>query len=166
MRRFSGWWLVSLALLAGSVVVLRAVQHPSGPPAPALPEEDWDIPRIVAHLKARGVELQALPTYKDGPLFPSAFFLTAERDWSYLNRLPRDPRQIDRWQGIVFCGPRGREPENTDVDHLWEDCYFIAGRFFFFGDRALLRQIREALCEPALEPVSRWTRTLFHPTVT
>jgi hypothetical protein len=110
-----------------------------------LPEDDWDIPRLLAHLNARGLQLQAIPTHKDGPLSTSAFFTTVPRDWSYFSRLTRNARQIEQWQGIAFCGPRGPETENADVDYLWGDRCFVAGRFFFYGDRALLKEIRAAL---------------------
>jgi hypothetical protein len=149
MWRFNRRWFLLLALLAGSVVALRITQHASGPPGLTLPEDDWDIPRLLAHLNARGLQLQAIPTYKDGPLSPSAFFTTVPRDWSYFSRLTRNARQIEQWQGIVFCGPRGPETENADVDYLWDDRYFVAGHFFFYGDRALLQTIRDAFQEPA-----------------
>jgi hypothetical protein len=142
MWRFNRRWFLFLALLAGSVVALRIAQHASGPPGPTLLEDNWDIPRLVAHLNARGLQVHVIPTQKDGPLFPSVFLTTRERDWSYFNRLTRDARQIEQWQGTVYCGLRGCEPDSADLDRLWGDCYFTAGPFLFFGDRALLEKVR------------------------
>jgi hypothetical protein len=80
--------------------------------------------------------------------FP-AFFPTVDRDWAYFNGLSRDTRQIEQWQGIVFCGLRG-QVENADVDYLRDDRYLIAGHVGVFisgvsggpplhGDRHLRR---------------------------
>jgi hypothetical protein len=54
----------------------------------------------------------------------------------------------DRWRGIVFCEFSRQLGEIPDAElERWGEYGMRLGPFVFFGDPALLRQIRQALPE-------------------
>jgi hypothetical protein len=146
MTRRRGRWFLLLALLA-AVVVWRLSPRSARPQTEELPLDDQDIPRLVAHLEEKGLPLRAVSTRKDGSFHLNAYLTTTASTWQDLNRLPKDPRQIELWRGTLYCERVGPYPR-ADLDRLWGDCYFAAGPFVFFGDRRLLEQIRAALSMP------------------
>jgi hypothetical protein len=50
MRQLDGRWLLAIALVTCCLISLRAVKRPAGTAKATLPADDWDIPRLVAHL--------------------------------------------------------------------------------------------------------------------
>jgi hypothetical protein len=133
--------LALAALLAAALVgarLRRAAQ-------PTLDLSGWDVPRLVEHLRGRGLPLRAVSTIKDGPIGNSAYLTTTDRSWRELNLLFAAPEQIDHWQGTLYCErvrPRGSRDEQAA---LWGDCCLLVEPFLFFGDRELLLKVREAL---------------------
>jgi hypothetical protein len=144
MRRYQKYALLLPALLICSLIAFQCQQPPSATRETTFPGDDGNIPRLLALLNTRGLQLHAISTQKDGLLHHSVYLTTTERSWSYFNGLLRDPKQIHRWQGAVYCGLKGA-PENADFAFLWQDCSFTAGPFFFFGDRSLLKKIQAVL---------------------
>jgi hypothetical protein len=71
----AGWLLVS-AFLAGAVLVLGVGPRKRGPTSPALPLDDWDIPRLVAHLNGKGLGVRAVSTEADVVVHGTAFLTT------------------------------------------------------------------------------------------
>jgi hypothetical protein len=113
---------------------------------PAVPLDDWDVPRLVAHLNAEGLRLRLVPTQQDGVVAQRAFLTTTSKDWAELNCLSRIPECIDRWQGCLYCErSTTRTGSWDDQVQEWGDCCLVVGPFLFFGDRDLLERIRAAL---------------------
>jgi hypothetical protein len=148
MPRLPTRWFLLPALLAGAVPAVW-VAHTSRRGPAALPPDDWDIPRLVAHLKEKGLDLRAVPTTRDGELEYNAYLTTTNARWLDLNGLMKDPQLIGRWRGTVYCERRHNRSAVVTLHQLWGDCYFLAGPFLFFGDRQLLEQIRAALTSPS-----------------
>jgi hypothetical protein len=147
MSRFDGRWALTFALLAATLATLWLLQraHRTAPPL-----DDWDVPQLVAYLNRQGLKLRVVPVPKEGPESQGVFLTSTEHEWSYFNRLFKDPRHIERWQGTLYC-EWGDGPQGVDLDTMYGDCYYRAGPFFFFGDRALLKQVHAALTDPAVQ---------------
>jgi hypothetical protein len=138
-------WFLLPALLAGVLVVFCNRQHRDHPASPIVPLHDWDIPQLVAFLNDEGLELRLVVTGKGGGL-PNAFLTTTSKGWEDLTILPKQPEQIERWQGILYCEHAqclGATWPRLTQD--WGDCYLVAGPFLFFGDPQLLGRVRAAL---------------------
>jgi hypothetical protein len=123
----------------------------TGPPVPRRDLTRWDLPRLLEHLRARGVDLYATSPMKDGPIVDKVYLTTEPRDWPELQQLFRDNDQIDRWRGVLFCERLNVQDDRTWDLQRWGDCCLVVGPFVFFGDRDLLARVRAALadsCEP------------------
>jgi hypothetical protein len=146
MTGIASWRRPPLVLAAAVVLAAALAGARARRPAPeALDLSDWDVPRLAEHLRGRGLPLRAVSTIKDGPIGNNAYLLTADRTWKDLTHLSRGREHIDRWRGTLYC-ERLRQPGNRDEQAaLWGDCCLLVGPFLFFGDRELLRKVREAL---------------------
>jgi hypothetical protein len=138
-------WNLLPALVAGALLASPVGRRTGGTATPPGPLDDWDIPRLVAFLNDKGLGLRMVATPKDGVIGPTAFLTTTARGWDDFNRLPKDPRQIDRWQGILYCerGPGG--DAWSALVRQWGDCCLVVGPFLFFGDPDLLARVCAAL---------------------
>jgi hypothetical protein len=136
--------VLATALLAGWIG-----WRGGGPETSAVPFDEWDIPRMVAHLNDAGLQLRIVSTLKNGLVGQAVFLTTTSKEWQDLNRLPKDQKQIHRWQGTLYC-------ESSSIDsparsrwsewsRQWGDCCLVAGPFFFYGDPELLDRVRAAL---------------------
>ena len=147
MVKFRTGWLLPLALLAFAALAV-AVGQRVGPPLPDAPADDWNIPQLLAYLNEAGLDLRLVATQKEGGLCSSAFLTITDKAWIDLNRLPKDPKQIERWRGALYCeqGPGG--DAWSDLRRQWGDCCLILGPFLFFGDPDLLARVRDVLTAP------------------
>jgi hypothetical protein len=94
---------------------------------------------------ARGLDLRAVPTWEKGAIVHNAFLTVGDRPWTDLADLRKDPPNIDRWTGVVYCERLLREDAVEARERLWPDACLYADPFLFFGDPELLKQIRAAL---------------------
>jgi hypothetical protein len=140
--RVSPAWLA--AFLAGA---LLAVWVGGGRAPPGGTLDGWDVPRLAAYLNRQGLGLHMVSASKDGANQQAAFLTTTGKGWEDFNRLTKDPGQVHRWQGTLYCewGSWGHEGSILGFPPP-EDCWII-GPFLFFGDRELLARVRAALTE-------------------
>jgi hypothetical protein len=148
MRRWHNRWLLLPALLAGALPAVWVPPGGSRRDSAQMPPDDWDIPRLVTHLREKGLDLRAVPAQKDGGYHPHAYLTTTDARWQDLNRLSRDPRRMEPWRGTLYCEWKSHRVAAADPAGLWDDGSFIAGPFLFFGDRRLLEQVRAAFPPP------------------
>jgi hypothetical protein len=119
--------------------------------APPPPLEGWDVPRLLAHLRASGLDLRAVPTDRDGQAARDrAFLTTADRPWEELNALLATPEQVGRWRGTVFCERLHQPGSRDEALRHWGGCGLRAGPFVLFGDPDLLDRVRAALAPEAV----------------
>jgi hypothetical protein len=134
------------ALLAAGLAVGAWALRPGGPPArPAPRRDDWDVPRLVERLHARGLDLHVTPVIRGGPTGRSVYLSETERDWIDLSRLRAAREYVGEWRGVVLCewnGPRGGDYARVST---WGDACVELPPFVFFGDPALRDRIEEAL---------------------
>jgi hypothetical protein len=130
---------VSLATLVGSLLSRN----------PAAPDmHGWGMPDLLHHLETRGLHYHAIPTLENAPILWSAYLTRQERPWEDYGRHCMDPGRIDRWSGVVYCQREVREEAREFEVLLWGECGLRAGPFVFFGDPAMLAEIRAALGIP------------------
>jgi hypothetical protein len=138
-----------VSVLVAGALFLHCVGQRAGGPAPAAgPLDDWDVPRLVAHLNGKGLGLRVVSTLKvGGGTHRMAFLTTTDQGWEELTRLLRGRSQIDRWRGTLYCerGPAGGDWD--DLKRQWGDCCLVVGPFLLFGDRELLGRVRAALSD-------------------
>jgi hypothetical protein len=137
-------WPLLPALLAG-LLALGLGQRRGGSGPPGVPLEDWDIPRLLAHLNGEGLRLRVVATQHNGATQHTAFLTTTDKAWAELNRLTRDEKRIDEWRGTLHCerGP-GRD-DWASLTGQWGERCLVVGPFLLYGDRQLLARVRAAL---------------------
>jgi hypothetical protein len=139
-------WLLLPALLAGVLLVFSTGQRRDHTASPVVPLHDWDIPRLVAYLNDEGLGLRLVVTDKDGVVCPNAYLTTTSKGWEELNALVKQPEQIERWQGILYCEhAQCLGATWPSLTQHWGDCCLVVGPFLFFGDPHLLGRVRAAL---------------------
>jgi hypothetical protein len=142
------FWPLASVPLAGALLIHCVGQRRDGPAPVAGPLDDWDIPRLVAHLNGQGLGLRVVSTLKGRVGSDrTAFLTTTDQGWEELSRLIRGRSQIDRWRGTLYCerGPAGGDWD--DLKRQWGDCCLVVGPFLLFGDRELLGRVRAALSD-------------------
>jgi hypothetical protein len=137
------------ALLVSASLAVWIGQRVHGPATSDVPPDDWDIPRLVAHLNDQGLGLRMVSTLKTDVIDQTAFLTTTNKKWQVLNRLPKDHKQIDLWRGTLYC-ELGRDglfmrDDWSALTSQWGDCCLVIGPFLFYGDRELLGRVRAAL---------------------
>lgn len=143
MQRFFRYGVVPAALAAFVLLAVSLGQRRAGLPS-APPLDDWDIPELAAQLNRAGLEVRMEAVPKNGVIGPSAFLISAEKDWDDLNSLSKDPRRISEWRGIVYCERVGRS-DSSALARQWGGRCLDAGPFLFYGDAGLLARVRAAL---------------------
>lgn len=142
------FWPLAAVLVAGALFVHRVGQRTGGTATGAAPLDDWDVPRLVAHLNGKGLGLRVVSTLKDGGgTHRMAFLTTTDQGWEQLSRLSRGGAQTDRWRGTLYCerGPAGGDWD--DLKRQWADCCLVVGPFLLYGDCELLGSVRAALSD-------------------
>ena len=150
MRLPRAHWILLAGFVASVLLAAALGQRTASPRTPPLPLNDWDIPQLVDYLHRAGIRLHVAPTAKDGVVQNTAFLTTTERTWYELNRLRKDAKQLDPWQGILYC-------ERLELDEMWRvmadqwgDFGWSAGPFLFYGDPELLARVRAVLLDAPL----------------
>ena len=89
-------------------------------------------------------ELYIIAATADGdPDKGGVYICETPRSWVELQRLPRNPESIDRWQGAVYAFI---SPTNVDTNVIdWGENGLTVGHVRFFGDARLIARIRAAL---------------------
>ena len=137
------WLALGFALLLGAALMRWWAKEP--PPARPPDLDDWDIPRLLRHLENRGLHLRPIATLQKGPIAHNLYLTCTGQGWVEVDGLLKAPAQIDRWRGTVYCEMIFNPVRRMQRLDQWGDCGLGVGPFVFFGDRALLRQIRDAL---------------------
>jgi predicted amidohydrolase YtcJ len=140
--------LLGASFMATAFLTVWCFQPPVAPAPASHPLDNWDIAQLADHLNRAGVELRTVSVQKNGVIDSSAFLTATAMDWSYLNRLNKDPKRIHEWRGIVFCS---REMPNSaaKLARQREEHCLLVGPFIFYGDAELLERIGAALNHPA-----------------
>jgi hypothetical protein len=134
--------LIGVPLLIGLLLGIRECR-PAQKLGPDLREAD--LSRLAELLREHGLDWRLAPGNERGDLRHNGFLTTTDLDWRKLHIIPKAPEQIGRWQGTVYC-ERLNQPNSRDQQiPMWGDCCVRIGPFVFFGDRAMLAQLREAL---------------------
>ena len=141
VRTRAGCWLA-----AACVAAVALVTH--GPGRRQVPGanrmESWVVADMRARLRERLPHFHQTADAADDS--EAGFYLTATPCvWESLNLLPRVPERAARWRGVVHCVRYGSEIRPAVEE--WGGCALTAGPFLFFGDPALLAEVREALRE-------------------
>src|SRR5262245_49507992 len=97
-------------VLAGSLAGLSLLaawgwRHTDDEPTAAIPDmAGWDVPRMAAHLRSRGLTFRLIPGDEQGiNIAHSAYLTTTARTWQQLNGLPKVREQLGAWEGTVYC---------------------------------------------------------------
>ncbi len=143
------------AVLAAPVLLSWVALRRDDLATSAVPLDDWDIPRLVAHLNDAGLRLRIVSTMRDGGSVQTAFLTTTAKEWEDLDGLPKDQKHIRRWRGTLYCergqvsdlGGVGRTfgDDWSGLTRQWGDRCLVAGPFLFYGDPELLDRVRAAL---------------------
>ncbi len=132
----------------GLVIVLGAAwAWDSWPTEPVNDLSDWQLRRLVEHLRARGLPIRAVSTSQNGPLCDTAYLTLTDQDWLELNHLFRGVKQIGDWRGVLYCERISRPATRAQQARLWGDCCLVVGPFLFYGDRDLRARVRKALTD-------------------
>jgi hypothetical protein len=137
-----------LALLIATGPNWRPAPDPSQPPGGRLHlmgKDGWKVADLLRYLESCDLDLYAAPTGSGEFNGWNAYLFRDEKSSENLTALPADPRQLYRWEGVVYC-EYVPHPEGMEVRlRCWGDACLRAGPFLFFGDPALLAKIRQAL---------------------
>ena len=141
IARFLGIQLVVAIAMTG--VLAGAGGRRTEARTPAL--KDWTVEDLVAHLHKSGLELRAVPTFEKASVNSGAFLTTTDKPWDALNTLRINVKEVERWQGTVFCAREVKQDGSTIWFELWGEGGTRIGPFVFFGDPQLRARIADAL---------------------
>ena len=133
---------LTVLLVVASLLVANRARRSHGGERPPL--DDWDVPRLVDHLRKEGLQLRVVPTHKGGVPRYNAYLTTTDKKWEEFNHMCKVSEQMARWRGSLYV-ERSNYPA-TRAEY-WGDCCLAAGPFVFFGDRDLLVRVRNVLGE-------------------
>jgi hypothetical protein len=140
-----GCWLLVAAVLASALLAVSLRPREASTARPAVPLDDWDIARLVAHLNSKGLRLRMVATGRNGVIDQTAFLTTTNKGWQDFNHLTRDEDQISQWQGTLYCTQGLGRNAVAELTRQWGDRCLVVGPFLFYGDRELLERVRAAL---------------------
>jgi lambda repressor-like predicted transcriptional regulator len=107
--------------------------------------DDWRVEDLMAHLRAKGLELRAVPSFEKAPLNNGAFLTTTDDPWSKLNALHTGTTCVETWRGTVSCHRIPKGPALQDWFELCGDNASCVGPFVLYGDPELRARIQAAL---------------------
>lgn len=131
--------LTVLLVVASLLVARRALRAPSDGGHQL---DDWDVPRLVDHLRKEGLDLRVVSTREGGKARHNAYLTASGKGWKELNLMLKVPEQAEQWRGSLYV-ELCQHPEVRAS--YWGDCCLVAGPFVFFGDRDLLARVRAIL---------------------
>jgi hypothetical protein len=130
------------ALLVAGLLALPGLRRGE---ARGVAMDNWQIEDLVAQLRAKGLELRAVPTFEKAPVNNGAFLTTTDDPWSRLNCLNTNTQRIETWKGTVCCHRLPKESPGQVCLDLWGDNATCVGPFVLVGDPELQARIRAAL---------------------
>jgi hypothetical protein len=133
---------LAVALLVAALMAVPGLRRGE---ARGVAMDDWQIEDLVAHLRAKGLEFRAVPTFQKAPLDYGAFLTTTDDPWSKLNGLHTGTPWIETWKGTVSCHHVYKGPAADDWFDLYGDNATCIGPFVLYGDPALRARIVAAL---------------------
>jgi hypothetical protein len=131
-------------LLAAALLFFSAGGRKGDPASTGVPPDDWEVPQLAAYLNGKGLGLRMVPIVKGGTIRQTAFLTTTSQRWDFFNHLMKDPKQMDRWQGTLYCERAPHWASWGDPTLQSGECCLVIGPFFLFGDRELLGRVRDA----------------------
>jgi hypothetical protein len=139
--------LPALLLTALGLAALDHWRPRHHPPRPDLPEK-WNSRDVAKQLRGTGREYRVVGVDFRGLDKASAFFTETDMTWSELNGLSKTVENIASWRGSVFCQKVGSTYLFNDQMEMWGEYCLRVGPFIFFGDAAMLAEIKESLATP------------------
>jgi hypothetical protein len=130
--------------LATALLIVSIGERKQEAAAPSGPPDDWDLPQLIAYLNSKGLGLHAVPTMRDSSIRDNVYLTTKVQPWDAFVRLTKDPTQIDRWKGTVYCERSPLWDHEGDPLLKASDCSLVIGPFFLFGDPELVGRVRDA----------------------
>jgi hypothetical protein len=139
VRRRWPLWAAVLLFLAAAVSVPMA-RHFRKQAEPRFQQ----VSEVADRIHQKIPELHIIAATADGnPDKGGVYICETPRSWVELQRLPRNPESIDRWQGVVYAFI---SPANVDTNVIgWGENDLTVGHVLFFGDARLIARIRAAL---------------------
>lgn len=150
MRRNGRYVLLGAIFLTMSLLVawIGSCQMPSSPVS--LMMDDWNVPRLVAHLRKAGVEVHTMPCQQNDVLDSCVYLSVNQKQWSDVSGLSKSPKRIHEWRGIVYC-VRESPDSAENLAAQWGDRCLRIGPFICYGDADLLGRIGAAVYHSAPE---------------
>jgi hypothetical protein len=108
----------------------------------------WDLSRVEHHLHDQGLGLRRVDAARMRPMVLCMFLTRTGKSWDQLERAAKSAGLIDEWQGTVYCEKWPDQESRQCQAAVWGDCCLLAGPYLFFGDRAILAEIHQALRTP------------------
>lgn len=153
MRRNGRYVLLAAIFLTMSLLAawIGSCHTPSSPASLAM--DDWNVPRLVTHLRKSGVEVHTMPCQRNDVLDLCAYLSVTQKEWGDVNGLSKSPSLIHEWRGIVYCARES--PDSADyLAAQWGDRCLRIGPFICYGDAHLLARIGAAVQHSSAETSS------------
>src|SRR5262245_16718548 len=140
MRNTSRFRASALACLAAACLgwaLYRGAQRPR----PADPS-GWSVPQVADFLARRVPGLRVVPVRDSGVGNVGAYLTRTALPPAGLHTLLRRPERAAAWAGTAYCEEARASRPHAET---WGENGLVVGKFYFFGDPALLDEIRAAL---------------------
>jgi hypothetical protein len=147
MRRNGRFILLSAIFLTMALLIAWLGWRRMPPSPPSLAMDDWNVPKLVAHLRKAGVEVHTLPCQRNDVPDWCAYLSVTQKEWSDVNGLSKSPILFHEWRGIVYCA-RESSDDAADLATQWGDRCLRIGPFICYGDADLLARIGTAVRRP------------------
>ena len=154
MRQPRAHWILSAGFVASVLLATSLGKRTASPNTPPVPLNDWDVLELAVYLNRAGMRLHVVSTAEAGGVQNTAFLTTTVRSWHDLNHLTKTAKQLDRWQGILYCERVESDDLRKQLADQWGDLGWSAGPFLFYGDPELLTRVRAVLLDAPLGTLS------------
>ncbi len=154
MRQPRAHWILSAGFVASILLATSLGKRTNSPNIPPIPLNDWDVLELAVYLNRTGMHLHVVSTAQAGGVQNTAFLTTTERSWHELNHLTKNAKQLDRWQGILYCERVESDDIRKQLADQWGEFAWSVGPFLFFGDPDLLSRVRAVLLDAPLGTLS------------
>ena len=105
---------------------------------------------LAVFLKEKIPPARIVSTRTDGQIDRSFFLTVRETDENTLRSLPRAAERAEEWRGVVLCEWLVNQEQAGLSAEQWGEHGLELPPFVFFGDKELLRKIKDAFRSPHL----------------
>jgi hypothetical protein len=133
LRALAPWLLLNVCVLVLSI-------HLSKMERERLARPDT-IPGLIAHLEAKGLGLHPVALGAHGWVENGVHLTRSRAGRAELQKLWSTDAEGPAWKGTVTLTSNWTSPPTSTANR----CFFPTGRFAFYGDPEVIREIREAL---------------------